>query len=160
MTIRALVLLAAGCVAVFAGSAPGKAQFQEDGERTAQARLPQGKSAIWATLRQTKIGVDEARGLFTATHPPSVKALTGKSVTLAGFIMPLDAATSGTHFLLSKYTPVCAFCPPGEPNEVVEVRTAKPIAFVQKLVTVTGMFGLQNKGENGLFFQMSGAVVR
>lgn len=144
---------------VLGAAAPVAAQLQGDGERAAQARLPQGRTAIWATLRQTKIGMDENRGLFTASHPSSVRALAGKRVSLAGFIMPLDAATKGTHFLLSKYTPVCDFCPPGEPNEVVEIRTAKPIAFVKKLVTVTGTFGLENKGDNGLFFQMVGAAV-
>ena len=147
-------------VALALSASPGHTQFQEDGERAAQAKLPQGKSPIWATLRQTKIGVNEARGLFTAMHPPAVKALAGKSISLAGFFMPLDAQTKGTHFLLSKYTPVCAFCPPGEPNEVVEVHSAKPIAFVDKLVTVTGTFALEDKGENGLFFQMTGATVR
>ena len=153
-------LAAVLAVALGVSAVPGRAQFQEDGERSAQAKLPQGKSAIWATLRQTRIGVNEAKGLFTATHPPAVKALAGQSISLAGFIMPLDAETRGTHFLLSKYTPVCAFCPPGEPNEVVEVHSAKPIAFVEQLVIVTGKFALENKGENGLFFQMTGASVR
>lgn len=145
-----LTMLAAG--AAIAQQAPG--------ERQAQARLPQGRSPLWSVLRTTRIKVDDARGLFTATHPPAVKALAGKTLSLPGFIMPLDAATRGNHFLLSKYTPVCAFCPPGEPNEVVEVRTARPIVYSPKLVTVTGTFGLENNGENGLFFQMSGATVR
>ena len=74
--------------------------------------------------------------------------------------MPLDASTHGNHFLLSKYTPVCAFCPPGEPNEVVEVTTARPIAYTPKLVNVTGTFALENNGDNGLFFKMAGATVR
>jgi len=43
---------------------------------------------------------------------------------------------------------------------VVGVRTTRPIAFVQKLVTVTGRFALQNNGEQGLFFQMTGASVQ
>ncbi|MFV0297069.1 MAG: DUF3299 domain-containing protein [Hyphomicrobiaceae bacterium] len=159
MMIHARLLLPALTALVFL-VAPAHAQYQEPGERSAQARLPQGQSPLWATLRQTKIGVDDARGIFTARFPPPVKALAGKTVSLSGFIMPLDAQSRGTHFLLSKYTPVCAFCPPGEPNEVVEVRTAKPIAFVEKLVTVTGNFALENNGEKGLFFQMSSASVR
>lgn len=150
-------LLAGLAAALLASAAP--AQLQGNGERAAQARLPQGRSPIWMTLRQSKIGIDEARGLFTASHPASVKALSGRTVSLPGFIMPLDAAAKGTHFLLSKYTPVCAFCPPGEPNEVVEVHSAKPIAFSPDLVTVTGKFGLEDKGENGLFFQITGAAV-
>ena len=139
--------------------APAAAQ-QGAGERDAQARLPQGRSALWTTLRATRIDEDDARGIFTAVHPPAVKALVGRTLALPGFIMPLDAAARGSHFLLSKYTPVCAFCPPGGPNEVVEVHTARPIAFTGKLVTVTGRFGLENNGENGLFFQMTGAEVR
>ena len=135
------------------------AQYQGEGERAAQAKLPQGSSPIWATLRQTKIGEDDANGMFTAAFPTTVKALAGKTVSLPGFLMPLDAETRGTHFLLSKYTPVCAFCPPGEPNEVVEVHSAKPVTFGPQLVMVTGMFGLQNKGDKGLFFQMNGATV-
>ena len=151
------LLLALAVAALLPTIAPAQ---QEAGERSAQAKLPQGQSPIWTTLRQTKIGVNEARGMFTAFHPAPVKALSGKTVSLPGFIMPLDAETKGTHFLLSKYTPVCAFCPPGEPNEVVEVRSAKPIVFSPKLVTVTGTFGLEDKGENGLFFQMTGANVK
>ena len=138
---------------------PASAQYQGEGERAAQATLPQGRSPLWATLRQTKIGEDDARGLFTAVHPPAVRALSGRIISLPGFLMPLDAATTGTHFLLSKYTPVCAFCPPGEPNEVVEVHSATPIAYSPKLVTVTGRFSLENNGEKGLFFQMNGASV-
>lgn len=144
---------------LLAGGAQALAQ-QAPGERQAQARLPQGRSPLWAVLRTTRINVDEARGLFTATHPPAVRALVGKKVTLSGFVMPLDAATRGNHFLLSKYTPVCAFCPPGEPNEVVEVHTARAIVFSAKLVSVTGTFGLENNGDNGLFFQMASAIVQ
>lgn len=145
---------------VASSAAPVMAQVQGPGERAAQGRLPQGRAALWSTLRTTKIGMNEARGIFTATHPPAVRALVGKTITLPGFINPLDGATRGNHFLLSKYTPVCAFCPPGEPNEVIEVRTAQPIAYSQKLVTITGTFQLENNGDTGLFFRVNGASVR
>lgn len=148
-------MLAVAILPVAAG-----AQSQGAGERTAQARLPQGRSPLWATLRTTRIIEDDDKGIYTAAHSPAVKALVGKTVALPGFIMPLDAATRGNHFLLSKYTPVCAFCPPGEPNEVIEVYTARPIAFSNKLVTVSGVFGLENKADNGLFFRMNAAQVR
>ena len=141
-------------------AAPVVAQFQEDGERATQAGLPQSKSPIWTTLRTTKIGVNEARGIFTAVHPPAVKALAGKNLSLSGFLMALETDKAMHHFLLSKYTPVCSFCPPGEPNEVVEVSSAQPVAYVERMVTVTGKFALQNNGEKGLFFQMAATAVR
>lgn len=151
-------MLAAAALTLICG-AEALAQ-QAPGERQAQAKLPQGRSPLWGVLRTTRISMDEARGIFTASHPPAVKALVGRKLSLSGFIMPLDAATRGNHFLLSKYTPVCAFCPPGEPNEVVEVHTARSIVYSAKLVNVTGTFGLENNGDNGLFFQMASAIVQ
>lgn len=139
---------------------PAAVAQQGAGERAAQARLPQGRSPLWGTLATTRITEDDARGIFRAAHPPAVRALVGRTLALPGFIMPLDTGRSGTHFLLSKYTPVCAFCPPGAPNEVVEVRSARPIAYSPRLVTVTGRFALEDNGDNGLFFQLSGASVR
>lgn len=153
--MRKLTIILGMIAAVPAAPAIGQ---QEAGERAAQARLPQGKAPLWSTLRTTRIKADDARGIFTAAHPPAVKALVGRVLTIPGFIMPLDAATRGTHFLLSKYTPVCAFCPPGEPNEVIEVQTARPVVFSDKLVHVTGTFALENNGDNGLFFKMTGAT--
>jgi hypothetical protein len=147
-------------VVAVALAAPLVAQVQVPGEREAQATLPQGRSPLWATLRQTAIVEDDARGIFLARHPPQVKALVGKSISLQGFLMPLDEQTTGTHFLLSKYTPVCAFCPPGEPNEVVELHTAHPITYSSRMVTVSGRFAIEDDGEKGLFFQMTGADVR
>jgi hypothetical protein len=148
------------CLLVTLVAAPAVAQTQGAGERDLQAKLPQGHSPLWATLRQTRIIEDDARGIFEAQHPPQVRALAGKTIALQGFLMPLDDQTTGTHFLLSKYTPVCPFCPPGEPNEVVEIRTVKPFAYTQRMVTVSGRFALENNGEKGLFFQMTGADVR
>lgn len=155
------VLLGAAATAMLLAIAPdARAQMQGPGEREAQARLPQGQSPLWATLRQTRIAEDDARGLFTAIHPPQVRALAGKTISLSGFLMPLDSQVHSDHFLLSKYTPVCTFCPPGEPNEVVEVHMVRPIDYSPRLLKVTGRFALENNGENGLFFQMIGATIQ
>lgn len=148
--------IAVGLLAALA-SVTAQAQIQESGERTRQSKLPQSPSSYWGILRQTKIGMDEKRGVFTAEHPAVVKALQGTNVTISGFIMPLENGKQMRHFLLSKYTPVCAFCPPGEPNEVVEVTLGKPIPFRQSLVNVTGKFAISNNGEQGLFFRLDDA---
>ena len=141
------------------GASTAGAQIQGDGERARQAGLPQSGSAYWSLLRRTKIGMDEARGRFTASHPAAVKALAGQTITMTGFMLPLDAGKQVRHFLLSKYTPVCAFCPPGEPNEVVEVTAGSPVPYRDKLVSVTGKFALADNGEQGLFFRLGGARV-
>ena len=153
MIARGLIL------ALLLAAVPAAAQFREDGEAQRQAALPKSGSGVWAVLRTTVIKVDDKAGMFTATHSPAVKALAGKPLTVTGFMLPLDPAAKVKHFLLSKYTPVCSFCPPGEPNEVVEVTTATAVPVTTKLLSVTGMFGLQNNGDNGLFFKLSDASV-
>lgn len=151
--IRTLILLA-----LFT-AAPVAAQFREDGEAARQTVLPKSKSNVWATLRTTVVKIDDKAGMFTATHPPAVKALAGHPLTVTGFMLPLEPAARVKHFLLSKYTPVCAFCPPGEPNEVVEVTTKTAVTVNTKLISVSGQFSLENNGDNGLFFKLNDATV-
>ena len=129
-------------------------------ERQAQVSLPQSKAPVWAILRKTRIGQDDKRGIFTADFPPEVRALNGKAVTLSGFMLPLDTEAKARHFLLSKYTPVCFFCPPGQPNEVVEVTVANGVPLTDRMLNVSGRLTLSNQGDKGLFFKMDNAVGR
>jgi len=75
-------------------------------------------------------------------------------------VLPLDGSDHTKHFLLTRRTPVCMFCPPGEPNEVVEVFSPRAIVWTDKLVTVTGPLSLINNGEKGMFFRISDAQVK
>ena len=129
-------------------------------EQAAQMGLPHSDASLWAVLRETKVSEDAKRGLYTASFPDDVKALNGQTVSLTGFMLPIDSWTHSKHFLLSKYTPVCFFCPPGEPNEVVEVTTGKSVPVSDHLVTVTGRFSLIDNAEKGLFFRLDGASLQ
>lgn len=132
---------------------------RESGEAKAQSRLPQAKDSMWLVLHKTQINIDEDQGLYTAVHPADVKKLDGTVITIRGFMLPLSPAAKVKRFLLTKYTPVCFFCPPGEPNEVIDVTTTTPVNWSDGIVKVTGKFKLVNNGEKGLFFQMSQASV-
>ena len=155
----ALVILCMSFAPVRAASPP--ADFgQPADERAAQKALPQSDSALWGVLRRTRISEDVKRGLFSASFPADVTALDGQTVTLTGFMLPIDAKTRTKHFLLSKYTPVCFFCPPGEPNEVVEVVADKAQPVSDDLVSVTGKLSLIDNAEKGLFFRISAGAAR
>lgn len=147
-------LLFAVFVSLAAGAAAPPAGQPAD-ERAAQKKLPQSASALWGVLRQTRITEDVKRGLFSASFPAEVEALNGTTVTVTGFMLPIDAKARSRHFLLSKYTPVCFFCPPGEPNEVVEVLADKAMPVSDDLVSVTGTLSLIDNAEKGLFFRIS-----
>lgn len=155
----ALPLLLAGALATGAAAAD-KLVVQPSGERQAQQALPQSKAPLWTVLRRTRVAQDDRRGLYTASFPAEVQALDGRTVTLSGFMLPLDTEAAARHFLLSKYTPVCFFCPPGQPNEVVEVTARSGVALTDRMLTVTGRLALTHQTDRGLFFRMDQAVAR
>lgn len=133
------------------------ASLQPSAERQAQDALPQSNDPIWTTLLKTKIHVDEKKGLYSATFPPAVKALEGKQVTITGFMLPVEPATKFKHFILAKRTPTCPFCPPGEPNEIIDIWLDKSVAYNESLLSITGTFGFMNNQQFGMFFKMTNA---
>lgn len=130
---------------------------QPSGERKAQNKLPQSKDPLWAKLAKCPSQFDNKAALYSITLSPEVKAMDGQEVSASGFILPLDGADNTKHFLLTKRTPVCMFCPPGEPNEVIEVTSAKPVPWTDGLVSVRGKFTLVNNGEKAIFFALKDA---
>lgn len=156
----ASTILAVSLLLAPRAQAAGPAWVQPAYERAAQKSLPQSKAPLWLVLAKTRIGEDDRRGLFTAAFPQEVKALNGRTVTLSGFMLPLDATDQSHHFLLLRYTPVCFFCPPGAPNEVVEVVTRNGVEITDRMLTVTGRLTLANGADKGFFFQMDQAVAR
>ncbi len=126
-------------------------------ERKAQETLPMSHNPLWKTLQETKIIVDNKNGYYKAKIPAEVKALSGHELTVNGFMMPLEAKDKFRHFLLSKRTPTCPFCPPGEPNEIIDVWTEKSVEYSDELITVKGTFELMNDREMGLFFKLKNA---
>lgn len=126
-------------------------------ERAAQNALPQSKDPMWKILGKTKIHLDKKEWHYSATYPDEVKALVGREVTVSGFVLPLEPSEKFHHFILSKRTPTCAFCPPGEPNEIIDVTLEKPMKWDEGVVKITGVFGLMSNPELGLFFTLAKA---
>ena len=156
---RWLPMLLAATTASQAAAAD-KLIIQPASERQNQLSLPWSKAPLWTVLRHTRVMEDDRRGLYTASFPAEVQALEGRTVTLSGFMLPLDTDAKARHFLLSKYTPVCFFCPPGQPNEVVEVTAKSGVALTDRMLTVTGRLSLTHQTDKGMFFRMDQAVAR
>src|SRR5260370_27248361 len=109
---------------------------QPNEEITEQRTLPQVNDALWAKLINCKLDYNEENGVYSIQLTPDVKALDGRTVTLRGFVLPMDGSDRTQHFLISRNTPVCMYCPPGQPNEVVEVRSSRAITWTSKVVAV------------------------
>ena len=139
---------------------PGLVDGQPIEERKLQDQLPQSHSAVWTEFTKCKVSLNDNTGMYSINVTPEVRALSGQTITVSGFVMPLDGSDHTKHFLLTRRTPVCMFCPPGEPNEVVEVLSPRAIPWTAKLVTVSGPLSLINNGEKGMFFKVAAATVK
>lgn len=144
----------------FKAIAQTKTSAQPADERKAQDALPKAKDTLWTTLYKTKITLDEQKGIYHASFPDDVKKLNGQTVKISGFMLPLESTEKFKHFLLSKRTPTCYFCPPGEPNEVIEVFADKATDWDENLLTYEGKFELTDNGEKGIFFKMTDATLK
>ncbi len=122
-------------------------------------RSMQSEDQLWKTFSQCKLKPNKDFS-YDITYTTGVKAMNGKEITISGFMLPLETKQKSGHFLLERRAPTCAFCPPGEPNELMEVFSSKPMIWEENLITLSGTLVLPNDGKKGIFFQLKDAVVR
>lgn len=126
---------------------------------TQSANLPASKDKAWDLLRHSKVELDFKQGTYVATHPADVQAMNGKEMEIVGYVTPVKSEFAFHHFLLMPYAPGCAFCPPPDFNEIVEVESTSDIRAGTGLFRVRGIFSTQNNGKDGLFFRIDKADV-
>ena len=121
------------------------------------APLPQRSDVVpWSVLadltrKTTKNGIvpvfnDAQKGMDKTTQ------------RIQGFMMPLDAKATQTHFLLTPVPLTCSFCIPGGPESMVEVKAKTPVRYSLEPVVVEGRFTLLSNDQYGLYYRMVDAV--
>lgn len=121
--------------------------------------IPADNHPLWKTLATTKEVFKNEMVLPAFTK--EVQALDQTTITISGFMMPLEETEQQKHFLLSKYSPSCPFCMPGGPNEIIEVFCDKPVAFSFNPVTLTGQMELvKDANDWGIFYRLKKASVK
>jgi hypothetical protein len=103
------------------------------------------------TTRKDAEGYIVSKPIFT----PQVKALAGKRITVAGWMMPLSAGRTQKHFVLLGYPPGCPFHFHAAPNQFIEVYadTAFPTSET-RVFTVNGVLELTGYDESGIFYRL------
>ncbi|WP_117196251.1 DUF3299 domain-containing protein [Rhizobium terrae] len=97
----------------------------------------------------------ERRGTLTETK------YDGERVSIAGYLLPLDFAPSGTtEFLLVPYFGACIHEPPPPPNQVIYLKSSAPYApkALFDAVMTTGTMRVQSEKKNLSFMDGSGDV--
>ena len=112
------------------------------------------------TFHDAKIAADDAKGVYVATFSPDLRKEEGQHLSITGYMLPVEASTTSRHFVLTRRSAGCPFCPPNEPTEAMEVFAARPVAYTQAPVTAEGTLHLVARSGQGLFFRLDGATVK
>lgn len=110
----------------------------------------------WNELMQAKIDWGEQ---LSASFPPAVAEQHGKTVKLAGFMMPLTMSTEQEHFVMTSNPPSCFFHIPGGPAGAVEVFAKKPVKVGWDPIVLEGRFETLESSEVGTVYRLRDATV-
>jgi hypothetical protein len=108
-----------------------------DNERVASRKLEEAGFDVDALLAKRREYMDGSRQRTRAVNAE----LDGKIVRIPGYILPLEFSGKDiTEFLLVPYVGACIHTPPPPPNQIVHVKSDKPVANVTvfSAVWVTG----------------------
>ena len=93
----------------------------------------------------------------SVTFTSNVMQLSGKTVDIAGFMLPLDADTKQRNFLLVSSPPSCFYHFPGGAAGVVEVFSEDGIEATWSPLTLSGELVLVENSETGIIYQLKDA---
>jgi hypothetical protein len=110
----------------------------------------------WKTFAQVEMTRSSNR--IAPRFSDALVALDQKEVKVQGFMLPLDVGEKHALFILSAVPPTCAFCMPGGPEAVVEVRAKRPLAYTDDTVTVSGKLSVLKDDPTGIFYRLTDAV--
>lgn len=107
--------------------------------------------ATGETTRKDAQGYIVSKPKFT----PQVKALAGKRIKVAGWMMPLETGARQKHFVLLGYPPGCPFHFHAAPNQFIEIYADTPFPTSEsKLFVVSGVLELTGYNESGIFYRL------
>ncbi len=109
----------------------------------------------WSLL--TDVKTQPVKNRLLPSFPAAVQALSDKTQRVQGFMMPLEPGEKQKHFLLTSVPMTCAFCTPGGPESMVEVKTRSAVRYTLEPVTVEGRFAVLKDDPYGLYYRISDA---
>ena len=119
--------------------------------------LPDRKDVVsWKLLSQVELIKQKDR--YVPQFAKDVAALDQKEVKMQGFMMPLQVGDKQSHFVLTAMPQSCAFCLPGGPESMVEVKTKAPVKYTFEPVVLTGKMAILKDDPTGVFYRLTDAI--
>lgn len=118
---------------------------------------PDRKDVVsWKLLSQVELIKQKDR--YVPQFAKDVSALDQKEVKMQGFMMPLQVGDKQSHFVLTAMPQSCAFCLPGGPESMVEVKSKTPVKYTFDAVVLTGKLTVLKDDPTGIFYRLIDAV--
>jgi len=137
---------------------PPGTKFGAPPDSAALKPLPDRKDVVsWKLLAQVELV--RLKDRYAPQFSSGVAALDRKEVKLQGFMLPLQMGDKQSHFVLSAMPVTCAFCMPGGPEQLVEVKAKRPVSYGFEAVVLSGRLEVLKDDPNGIFYRLSDAVV-
>lgn len=110
----------------------------------------------WKLLAQVELV--KLKDRYAPQFSSGVAALDKKEVKVQGFMLPLEMGDKQTHFILAAMPQTCAFCMPGGPESLVEVKSKKPVAYGFEAIVLSGKLEVLADDPTGVFYRLTDAV--
>jgi len=140
---------------------PPGSKFGAPPDQATSGPLPERKDLVsWKLLAQVELV--RLKDRYAPQFSSGVAALDGKEVKLQGFMMPLQMGDRQSHFVLSAMPVTCAFCMPGGPEQLVEVKAKqakRPVAYGFEAMVLSGKLEVLKNDPNGIFYRLTDAVI-
>ncbi|HEX7218610.1 MAG TPA: DUF3299 domain-containing protein [Burkholderiales bacterium] len=119
--------------------------------------LPERKDVVsWKTFSQVELVKQKDR--YVPQFAKEISALDQKEVKVQGFMMPLEVGDKQSHFVLSAMPQTCAFCLPGGPESMVEVKSKTPVKYTFDALVLSGKLTVLKDDPSGIFYRLTDAV--
>jgi len=138
---------------------PALAQHQTpQGMDPNQVKPLQERSDVvsWKVFSQVELVKQKDR--YVPQFAAAVTALDNKEVKVQGFMMPLQMGDKQQHFVLTAMPQSCAFCLPGGPEAMVEVKSKTPVKYTFEPVVLSGKLAVLKDDPTGVFYRLTDAV--
>lgn len=131
---------------------------------TSSVKAQESNSNLWKTLAKItyKKQYDELMGfkIDVPVFSEPIKALSGKEVTVKGYIIPIEGYKSHKEFIFSAFPyNMCFFCGGAGPETVMEVEAKDPIEYTAEQVVLKGKLELNDSDINRLMYLITDAKI-
>lgn len=126
--------------------------------------IAQQTTNYWNILAQVKIEqkqhATKGYSVDLPTFSLALQQLNGKTITLQGYMIPLQELRSQNQFVFSRYPfSLCYFCGAAGIETVIEVKSLQPIPFTEDRIALRGVLRLNPDNPNNLLYILEQAKV-